>query len=123
VWENTNIPIYTHLKDSIFIVDVCRADGPRLLKFRDDDSYIQSVYPQPADNSIEIEYYIPASGRISFRLVNPYGVKSEAVDIPNQAKGFRKVNLSTDKYSPGVYFLLMERHGEISDIKKILIVK
>ncbi len=123
VWTDASVPVYTILKDSIFIVDICRADGERLLKFKDDESFISGIMPHPVENGSDIKYFVSEQGVIRFNLINALGEEVKSIFSKEASKGFGMFHLETEALTSGVYLLIMEIDGRPVDKKQILIVR
>jgi hypothetical protein len=73
--------------------------------------YMAQNYPNPSDESTEIEYKIPGAGQVTFSLVNFLGqrlmTKSEKV-----AQGDHKLIIDTSKLPQGLYYYYIEYDGK-----------
>jgi hypothetical protein len=79
-----------------------------------------SVYPNPAQEVLNIEFESYVEGVASLELVNMHGVTTikRALGLTNA--GWHKEAMDVRRLSPGVYFLKVEVNGEVST-KKVVI--
>ncbi len=123
VWKDADVPVYTILKDSIFVVDICRADGERLLKFKDDESFISSINPHPVKEEAEIKYYLSENTAASLYLISVLGEKKLIIFKKSLKKGFGASIFKTDNIPSGLYILIFKGADKVFDSKKVLIVR
>lgn len=121
-WSGANVPVYTILKDSVFVVDICRAGGERLLKFRDDESFIDKIKPNPAPGGFKVEFYLAEPGEVQIELVDFLGKKSYIEDCAFP-KGRSEFVIDASDLPAGVYTLSIRSGSSVLDFEKVMIMK
>jgi tetratricopeptide (TPR) repeat protein len=81
---------------------------------------IKSVNPNPASESINIQFDILAEGDISFNVRNTLGQSVLAIPEEHLNKGthFKYINISS--IAPGTYVLTISIYGQLSDSHKLI---
>jgi hypothetical protein len=77
-------------------------------------------YPNPADDYLNIDYYLPQSQNVSVRLYNCLGSEVLTIDKGNQASGKHTLTLKTQNLPSGLYTLRFKNGGE--EISKKIVV-
>ena len=82
---------------------------------------INNVYPQPANETIHIEYYLPVADYISLKVIDIFG---KTVDTGFDSKyfdaGWHNEIIETEKYSSGIYFVILKTNYLQSTMKIIV---
>lgn len=70
-----------------------------------------AVYPNPAGNLVNLEFYLDKGGPLSLKVCNSTGKETDLLqeEFLEPGKHHRELNVSA--YVPGVYFLRMETAG------------
>lgn len=76
--------------------------------------------PNPANDNTTIEFYIPKSGTVQFRLVNMVGeLVSEQTN--NYDQGKHELIIKTSDYAVGVYYYSLSFDGQIRTFKMVIV--
>jgi hypothetical protein len=94
-------------------------NNPENALYSQDDFYVSNVYPNPADEYIQIDYAIPANGakvKLAFRnilgsLVSEYTLGSDK----------KKIKINTSELAPGIYFHTLYIDNKTIVTKKLVI--
>jgi hypothetical protein len=70
-------------------------------------------YPNPANDSFTVEYYLSAAGEVSLRLFNSLGQQALQSSRGIQSPGQHAFRFETDVLTPGVYILKIESGEEV----------
>jgi hypothetical protein len=123
VWnDDPSLPIYTNLVDSLFIVDLCEADGKRLLKHKTPETRLLAVYPNPSSQNVSLEYYLSEDKVVEIYLANTYGEEIKHIINSKPGKGRQQHYFNTEGLHSGLYFLIIKCAGEITTFP-VMIVK
>ena len=76
--------------------------------------------PNPAKNNTEIEFYLPKSGNIEFKVVNMLGAIVENQQ-QSYSQGKQIIKLNTNSYTEGIYFYSISFDGEVKTFKMIIV--
>ena len=76
--------------------------------------------PNPANNTTTIEFYIPKSGTVQFKVVNMLGAVVEEQE-QNYTSGSQKIVLNTENMQAGVYHYSLSFDGQIKTFKMIVV--
>lgn len=79
-----------------------------------------NVYPNPAQEIINIDFFLESSNELSFDLINAQGQKVKSNLIKGQA-GKNQVLFDLDNLSEGVYYLAGTINGVPLETKKIVV--
>jgi len=84
--------------------------------------YLSQNYPNPFNPVTKINYNLPKSGFVSFKVYNVLG--KEVATLVNESKSAGKYSVSFDasNLTSGAYFYKLDING-FSDIKKMLVLK
>ncbi|MBW7913443.1 MAG: S8 family peptidase [Taibaiella sp.] len=63
------------------------------------------VYPNPAKETINIEFMLEGDADVSFTMLNMLGQKMKETETTGLAKGMQKQQISLQGLTPGVYFV------------------
>lgn len=63
------------------------------------------VYPNPAKETINIEFMLEGDADVSFTMLNMLGQKMKETETTGLAKGMQKQQMSLQGLTPGVYFV------------------
>lgn len=81
-----------------------------------------SLYPNPTNNLININYDVIESGEMEIWLLSNFGSRIKLIENRNNALGWHTTQLSTIDLPEGVYFIeVKSKHG--SAYKKFVVVK
>jgi len=83
---------------------------------------LEQNYPNPFNSQTNIEYSLTQTGRVSIVIYDILGRKIEKLIDENQAVGKYLITWKADAYPTGIYFMRI-RYGDISDTKKITIIR
>jgi hypothetical protein len=83
---------------------------------------IKGNYPNPFNNSTNIEFYLPKADNIKIELFNVLGQKSGDIFTGQKSAGWNSVNLVADNLNSGTYFYRIQtgndtRTGRFSYLK------
>ncbi|RLD42310.1 MAG: hypothetical protein DRI86_11895, partial [Bacteroidetes bacterium] len=76
--------------------------------------------PNPAKNNTEIEFYLPKSGNINFRIVDMLGAVVENQQ-QTYSQGKQIIRLNPTNYAEGIYFYSISFDGEVKTFKMIIV--
>ena len=79
-------------------------------------------FPNPANESVTLAYYIPSNDDVSIRLFDINGKEIFVLNEPNTSAGTHTLQLATESLSAGVY-LVSFRSGNTLIEKKIVITR
>ena len=83
---------------------------------------LKSIYPNPFNPIINIEYELPASASIQFGIYNIKGQKIDRIKEGYKSPGFYSIIWNGKNHPSGIYFIVMENESK-SLIKKIVLLK
>jgi hypothetical protein len=83
---------------------------------------IKSVYPNPFNPIINIEYELSVSMTVQFGIYNIKGEEIDRIYVGNKHPGFYTTVWNGENYSSGMYFIVLENESE-SLIKKMVLLK
>lgn len=75
--------------------------------------------PNPAKNVTSIEFHIPKSGNVQFKLVNMMGAVIQKHE-QNYSTGDHKMTVETQSLETGVYYYSLSFDGQIKTYKMII---
>ena len=76
--------------------------------------------PNPANNSTTIDFFIPKSGKVQFKVVNMLGSVVEEQEM-NYSSGSNKIILNTQSIESGVYHYSLSFDGQIRTFRMIIV--
>ena len=76
--------------------------------------------PNPAKGKTKIEFYLPKSGQVEFKLVNMIGAEVEHI-TQSYTSGKNQIEIDTDQYPAGVYHYSVSFEGETRSFKMVII--
>ena len=77
-----------------------------------------SVYPNPADDFLRIQYEVSAGSKAQFELINLVGAKVFETKLNSQST---EMEIDLSSLNPGVYFYTLKIDGEVNISKKLVI--
>lgn len=80
---------------------------------------ITSIYPNPFNHSVTIEYNLRNPGLVQIKLFNPIGKLVEVLEEGKQKLGIHKVEWNADGSPSGVYFCVLKTGGEQKTVKLV----
>lgn len=87
--------------------NVSVSDGTTLGLDEKTDEFELSVFPNPAKSNCYLRFNLPEKQNITISIVNLVGSFKEAFDY-NLDSGFNELKLNLDKYSNGMYFIIIQ---------------
>ena len=76
--------------------------------------------PNPANNKTTIEFYLPKSGMLQFKIVNMLGAVIDQQELSYSA-GQHKLIVNTNNFQDGVYYYSISFEGETKTLKMIIV--
>jgi len=86
------------------------------------DFHLEQNYPNPFNPSTTIEYYIPASGQVSLKVVDVAGNEVALLVNGWQHSGRHTVKWAGGNHSSGVYFYRLDA-GRYTETRKLVLIK
>ncbi len=77
-----------------------------------------SVYPNPADDYLRIQYDVNSGANAQFELINLIGAKVFETELNSQSS---ELEIDFSALNPGVYFYTLKIDGEVNISKKLVI--
>lgn len=77
-----------------------------------------SVYPNPADDYLRIQYEVNSGANAQFELINLIGAKVFETELNSQSS---ELEIDLSALNPGVYFYTLKIDGEVNISKKLVI--
>ena len=90
------------------------------LKVKDDNVFNISIYPNPADSQVVIEYFNPNNGKVIMEMVDVNGKKIQTIFEGTTTEGNQKVLLELPDIADGMYFISVENE-KYKNVKTIFI--
>ncbi len=78
------------------------------------------VYPNPAENILNVRYRLAENSRASIKITDAIGRVMEEQKISAESNN---AVFALSKYSPGVYTLFLNVEGQVVIVKKIIVQK
>jgi hypothetical protein len=94
--------------------------GTSLENAKGDVFMVAQNQPNPAKNTTSIEFYIPKSGMVQFKVVNMLGAVVEEQE-KNYTSGSQKIVLNTENLQAGVYHYSLSFDGQVKTFKMIVV--
>ncbi len=88
-------------------------DKPKLL------FEILNTYPNPATNTLNMEYYSNVSCEIS--IVDIWGQEVKTIPLNNNLKDFQEITINLNDVEQGVYFLSLRTKNTHSNVVKLIV--
>lgn len=82
--------------------------------------YVMQNFPNPADNSTEIRYYLPNPGTVSLTLTDMLGKVILTKQLGTQVLGLQQESVDVGSLRAGVYFYTVTYNGEAITKKMIV---
>ena len=82
-----------------------------------------NIYPNPAKDNLNINYYLTNDGLVTISLYNVLGEKVVDVINDNQVKGSHNSNIDLKSVSAGVYTIKMTSGVNNTIVKRIVVNK
>lgn len=79
-----------------------------------------NIYPNPASDKLNIDFYLPQQNNVTVRLVDLVGKTMLKQQVGQLNAGPRSIKLNTSEFTPGIYLLEIKIGNDIST-KKISI--
>jgi len=108
---------YYNPTDSVAFRMNFRVDGKPLSEAEVSKPEI-SVYPNPADDFLRVQYQVSSGSKNSFELINLVGARVYQTELNAQQN---EMELDLSKLNPGVYFYSLKSDGEVIMSKKLVI--
>lgn len=118
---NTTMVGSTETVSDVTYIDSVRAGVPQVGITESAMSQSLSVYPNPANEQINVQYTLSGNTKATITVMNALG-QSLIAETENATAGDNKMVLNTQALSPGVYLLRIEA-GNYSAFKKIVIAR
>ena len=87
-----------------------------------EDFHIYSVYPNPFNATVKIQYSIPEDGDVVLDIYNVLGEQIDKIKYENQSKGQHQTNWNSNQLASGTYFLKLSLNNR-SQIHKVMLIK
>jgi hypothetical protein len=81
-----------------------------------------SVYPNPFNNVMTMEYRLPNAVNISLRIFDLVGREVAVLQNGNQIAGAHKITWNSDRMASGLYYVKLDYAG-VSSMQKVLLLK
>lgn len=80
------------------------------------------IYPNPVTSQATIAFYAPGNTNVTVSIYNSIGMLVKEIAGPSTAEGTQEVNISTDGFDNGIYFVKLSA-GENTFTRKMTIVR
>ena len=119
IGTNKNLD-YIQSKGLLRILDLCQADGTRLLKYNGDLTKLENIYPNPISGIGNIEFNLNEESFVEISLFNSIGEEVDKLISGTKSKGTNNIKFESTRYKNGLYFYQLRiKHKIIT--KKIII--
>jgi|SRR5712671_2088545 len=99
-----------------FIVDDVGLSGLASVHENTPSLNIANVYPNPANHSASVQYYLSSKSDVQFQLLSTQGKTVRDIQLPEQSAGKHDMNLDMSSMPAGLYILRMQtKDGIISE--------
>ena len=85
-------------------------------------SQLKSIYPNPFNPIINIEYELSEPTAVQFGIYNIKGAEIDRIYVGNKHPGFYTTVWNGENYSSGMYFIVLENESK-SLMKKMVLLK
>ncbi len=100
---NSGIADLTTIDGKFNLLGICNEGGTRLINPLD-NNFIFTISPNPSDGNVAISINLIENGAKSLKMYDYNGVLIESIDLSNEL-GEISLNLNTEKYTNGLYFV------------------
>ena len=76
-----------------------------------------NVYPNPSTDNVTISYALESSSAMKVTITDLNGNVIETISSAMQNAGIQKMNVSTESYAAGVYFVQIENENGVATTK------
>ncbi|MDP8208977.1 MAG: T9SS type A sorting domain-containing protein [Candidatus Electryonea clarkiae] len=83
---------------------------------------ITSIYPNPFNSSVTMQYNLPRAGEMTISIFNMLGRKVDNIMMENLSAGTHRAIWNADTHASGVYLLRMEAFDKTA-IKRVVLIK
>lgn len=87
-----------------------------------EESFIESVYPNPFNPSTTINYFVKENSRVILKVYDIIGKEVKTIVNKNHTSGYHSIVLNNTNLVSGVYFLFLQ-NGRFIDTQKVIILK
>lgn len=105
----------------VMLSNVCILDY-RHIEYADKHTKINTIYPNPIQNEIKINYTVALEAPVKIELYNELGEKISEILSSMQKAGDYDIKYNSSLLGSGTYYIRLNQ-SEITQIKKIIIVK
>jgi hypothetical protein len=88
-------------------------DYQRIMLAGPTDAQLRKVYPNPATNKVNVEFYSPKAGTTSFALYNLSGMLVKQISFGAMDQGVYEKEVQLDEFANGLYFYALSINGEL----------
>jgi hypothetical protein len=99
---------------SYFIVDDVGLSGLASVHENASSLNIANVYPNPANHSASVQYYLSSKSDVQIQVLNTQGKTVREMLLPEQATGKHEKDIDISTFSAGFYFVRMKTNEGIS---------
>ncbi|MBI9039532.1 MAG: T9SS type A sorting domain-containing protein, partial [Bacteroidales bacterium] len=79
--------------------------------------------PNPCSGVTNIYYNLEEATSVNIKVYNHLGMQQKLIEMPYSDTGINKLELNTAELPAGIYFYSLIIDGEVSDTKKMVVVK
>ncbi len=110
------------INDGVLYVKPCLADGKRLIDFKGSNSAINTLYPNPPNEGLTIDFNILEDGITKLYITDMIGEKRQSIIDAQMTSGNHIINTNVKDLESGVYNIILQTQNEVLK-QRLIIVK